>query len=305
VKNNALRVQLTEFLIDQSTRLKRSENTLEAYARDIHQLFLYLAETTGRKPRYSDWTIPVIRGYLHELFERGLAASTIERKRAALSEFSKHLLRRGVIKRNPLASIRGPKVRKPLPKVLEEPELIRVLEYPTGTSFPEVRDRTLLEILYGSGMRISELLALNYHSFDQRRGSVRVTGKGQKTRIVPLSKSALLALEEYFLARKKLIEEHPEYKANGFWLSNRGRPLSRFRAYQIVKKYLGRFGGVMASPHLLRHCYATHLLDHGADLRAVQELLGHKSVSTTEKYTHVSIQRLKDAYQQAHPHSAE
>lgn len=303
MKQSALRKHLLEFLVDLTARLKRSEHTVEAYARDINQFFSYVKDSSGQTPEPSDWVLPVLRGYLHELAMQELSASSIERKRAALSEFSKYLVRQGVIEKNPVAMIRGPKVKKPLPAVLDEHAASAAIELPQGSDFVSVRDRSLLEILYGAGLRISELIELKSESFDRSRGTVRVLGKGRKKRIVPLSKAATTALHDYIEARSKFLRGQPDLHPEALWLSDRGKPLTRYRAYRIVNKYLHAVGAAKASPHVMRHTYATHLLDHGADLRAVQELLGHTSLSTTEKYTHVSTKRLKEAYDQAHPHS--
>jgi len=303
VKPFALRKHLVSFLVDLTTRLKRSEHTVEAYARDITQFFSYSIESTGQAPRLSDWKLPVLRGYLHELAMKGRSPASIERKRASLSEFSKYLVRQGVIEKNPIALIRGPKVKKPLPTVLDEKEVIAALNLPKGNEFIAVRDRALLELLYGGGLRISELIALEKKDFDKSRGSVRVFGKGRKERIIPLSKAAVAALIDYLAARGKVSAVQSPENTEPLWLSDRGKPLTRYRAYRIVNKYLRLTGAAKSSPHVMRHSYATHLLDHGADLRAVQELLGHSNLSTTEKYTHVSTKRLKEAYDQAHPHS--
>ena len=302
MRDFALRNHLLSFLVDLTTRLKRSDHTVESYARDISQFFSYVIESSGENPSPSDWSLPVIRGYLHDLAARGQSPSTIERKRASLSEFSKYLVRHSVVDKNPLQQIRGPKVKKPLPAVMDEQSVLEALTDPKGSDFASVRDRALLELLYGSGLRISELLSLTPQDIDQVRGTVRVMGKGRKERIVPLSSAAKSALAEYAHAHSEFIAKHSHVN-NALWLSDLGRILTRYRAYRIVHKYLMRAGGAKASPHVMRHCYATHLLDHGADLRAVQELLGHTNLSTTEKYTHVSAQRLKEAYEQAHPHS--
>ncbi|MBU0690478.1 tyrosine recombinase XerC [bacterium] len=303
MKQSALRKHLISFLVDLTARLKRSEHTVEAYARDNAQFFFYITEATGQNPEPADWTLPVLRGYLHELAMNGLSPASIERKRASLSEFSRYLVRQGVIEKNPVALIRGPKVKKPLPTVLDEQEASEAIEMPQGSDFAAVRDRTLLEVLYGAGLRISELIDLKSEAFDQSRGTVRVMGKGRKERVVPLSKAAISALIEYSEARRSFLGGFSEPKPAELWLSDRGKPLTRYRAYKIVNKYLGLVGAAPASPHVMRHSYATHLLDHGADLRAVQELLGHAALSTTEKYTHVSTKRLKEAYDRAHPHS--
>jgi integrase/recombinase XerC len=158
-------------------------------------------------------------------------------------------------------------------------------------------------MLYGSGLRISELLGLRPARMDLSRATLRVLGKGNRERLVPMSKQAAQALSDYLQARRDFLGQTRIADPGALWLSDRGKPLTRFRAYQLVRRELATLHGEKMSPHVLRHCFATHLLDHGADLRAVQELLGHHSLATTEKYTHVSAERLKQAYRQAHPHA--
>jgi site-specific recombinase XerD len=158
-------------------------------------------------------------------------------------------------------------------------------------------------MLYGSGLRVSELLNLRLARIDMSRETVRVLGKGNKERMVPLSPTAVVRLREYVAARATHLDELGVEDPNALWISNRGLTLTRFRAYQIVHRHLQNLQGDKASPHVLRHCFATHLLDNGAELRAVQELLGHTSLATTEKYTHVSAERLKAVYKKAHPHA--
>ena len=199
--------------------------------------------------------------------------------------------------------LRQPRKPKKLPAVVAQKELVASLDASLSTEFSEIRDRALLEMLYGSGLRVSELIGLRQARMDFSRETVRVMGKGGKERIVPLSGAAIIRVKEYLVARKSHLAELDLTDPGAFWLSNRGLPLTRFRAYQIVHGYLGKLSGEKASPHVLRHCFATHLLDNGADLRAVQELLGHASLATTEKYTHVSAERLKKVYRSAHPHA--
>jgi site-specific recombinase XerD len=299
----SLRELLPEFLLDISARRGRSEHTIEAYGRDILQ-FIRRFETRREEPlRAEAFSVANVRTYLHELSASGLARATVDRKRAALSAFARYLARQGVQPKNPISGLRQPRARRKLPTVVAEKELTEKLDQPVSSAFAEIRDRALLEMLYGSGLRISELLSLRPVRIDLARETVRVIGKGSKERVVPISRSAIERMREYYAARKDYLAELGGKDPGALWISDRGLPLSRYRAYQIVHRHLEGLHGEKASPHVLRHCFATHLLDHGADLRAVQELLGHSSLATTEKYTHVSTERLKKAYEQAHPHA--
>jgi site-specific recombinase XerD len=299
----SLRELLPEFLLDISARRGRSDHTIEAYGRDILQFIHRFEAGNTERLTAEDFALANVRTYLHELATSGLARATVDRKRAALSAFAKHLVRQGIQPRNPVASLRQARVRKKLPTVVPEKELERTLDAPLSTEFADIRDRALLEMLYGSGLRVSELLNLRLARIDMSRETVRVLGKGNKERIVPLSPTAVARLREYVAARETHLEELGIEDPNVLWIANRGFTLTRFRAYQIVHQYLRNLQGEKASPHVLRHCFATHLLDHGAELRAVQELLGHTSLATTEKYTHVSAERLKAVYKKAHPHA--
>jgi site-specific recombinase XerD len=294
-----LRGDILDFLVDLSARRKRSEHTIEAYARDIEQFVRYLRERLHAEPEIENLSLTLIRGYLHGLSMKGLKPASVERKRASLSEFCNYLVKHEKLKANPLDHIKGPKKPKRLPAVYSVRQVNDLLNAPVSDEFVAVRDRALLELLYGSGVRISELIGMTPDRLDLKRGTVRVLGKGNKERVVPLSKSAVAAIGNYTAARGKLAKELPPE----LWLSDRGKKLTRFRAYKIVRYYLSALGGEKSSPHVLRHCFATHLLERGADLRAVQELLGHESVATTEKYTHVTADRLKKVYDQAHPHA--
>ncbi|MBU1985569.1 tyrosine-type recombinase/integrase, partial [bacterium] len=204
---------------------------------------------------------------------------------------------------NPVAGLRRARSRRKLPVTYSESALSSILDTPRPEGFASVRNQALLEMLYGGGLRVSELLGLRIARMDLSRGSVRVLGKGSQERVVPISRAAVQAMGDYLNARREFLQEKGIPDSGHLWLSDRGQPLTRYRAYQIVRRELGPLHGEKTSPHVLRHCYATHLLDHGADLRAVQELLGHHSLKTTEKYTHVSAERLKAAYAQAHPHA--
>jgi integrase/recombinase XerC len=304
VSASALRELLPEFLLDLAARRGRSDLTIEAYGRDLLGFFSAL-ETSGHKPvTCVDFTTATVRAHLADLTSASYARASVDRKRAALSSFARYLVRQGLLPRNPVAVLRQPRVRRRLPTTFPEAELVSVLDKTHAGDFPAVRNLALLEMLYGSGLRISELLGLRPARMDLARGALRVLGKGAKERVVPLSRKAAEAMKQYSKARREFLDAKRLADPGALWLSDRGKPLTRFRAFQIVRRELTALHGEKTSPHVLRHCFATHLLDHGADLRAVQELLGHRSLATTEKYTHVSTERLKRAYEQAHPHAS-
>jgi len=295
---------LPEFLLDISARRGRSDRTVEAYGRDLLQFFAQTERLIGAKPACSDLTPSAVRAFLHGLTAAGLARSSIDRKRAAVSAFARYLVRQGRLGQNPVMRLARSRARRKLPPTLAEADLKRKLDVPPTSDFASVRNRALLEALYGSGLRVSELLSLRPARMDLSRTTLRVLGKGSRERVVPMSRIAAQMMREYLKARKEFLAQRGASDPDALWLSDRALPLTRYRAYQIVRHELEALHGQRTSPHVLRHCFATHLLDHGADLRAVQELLGHRSLATTEKYTHVSAERLKQAYKQAHPHAA-
>ncbi|HEY3294875.1 MAG TPA: tyrosine recombinase XerC [bacterium] len=299
----ALSELLPDFLRDTDARRKRSGHTVAAYGRDVRQFIERFAQDNGAEPTVEDFKPAALRAYLHHMTADGFARSSMERKRAALSSFAKFLMRQGQLTANPLAGLRQPRGHKPLPTVYPEKDVVAQLDKPRTGTFTDLRDHALLEMLYGAGLRISELLGLRRAEIDLSRSTVRVMGKGSRQRLVPVSRKAAQALEEYLKARREFLQAEELADPGELWLSDRGKKLSRFRAYQIVRRELAALHGEKLSPHVLRHCFATHLLDHGAGLRSVQELLGHRSLATTEKYTHVTAQRLKEAYRQAHPHA--
>ena len=298
-----LRELLPEFLLDLAARRGRSDLTIEAYGRDLLRFLAALDSSGHRSAACADFTTAAVRAHLTELMSSDYARASVDRKRAALSSFARYLVRQGLLPRNPVAVLRQPRVRRTLPTTFPEAELVSVLDKAHTGDFPAVRNLALLEMLYGSGLRISELLGLRPARMDLSRGTLRVLGKGAKERVVPLSRKAAEAMKDYVRARREFLDTQRIPEPGVLWLSDRGKPLTRFRAFQIVRSELAELHGEKTSPHVLRHCFATHLLDHGADLRAVQELLGHRSLATTEKYTHVSTERLKQAYEQAHPHA--
>jgi len=281
-----------------------SKHTVEAYERDVNQFFDYCNSITGRSLTPEEVDKRRLRDYLGVLSEIGLEDSSISRKLAAIKSFYKFLLTHGYISKNPAGRIRSPKKSKKLPVVLSETEITRLLDSLEASGFIESRNKAIMELLYSTGMRLGELVGVKYGDIDLRRQLVKVFGKGAKERIVPVGKKATESVSNYLKYRIAKFG-FPGYEEPLF-VSSRGRQLSRRMVQLIAKKYLEMVSEKgKLSPHVLRHTFATHLLDNGADIDSVKELLGHKNLATTQIYTHVSVGHLKEVYRQAHPHAEE
>ncbi len=283
---------------------RSSVRTVETYIRDLRSFRDYLGEQSlPADARKLDVT--VLRGFLASLF-RDNQASTMKKKVSAIRSFFKFLLKRRIIETNPASGLRSPKIAKSLPRFLSVEQAFRVMDAPPKEkkrAMPlQARDQALLETLYGTGVRVGELASMNLDDCDLSESTVRVLGKGGKERIVPLGKAALDALHGYLPARRGLQVKAKAGDPDALWLSQGGRRLSVRQVQNIVRRHgtLGAGRGDL-HPHAMRHTCATHLLDAGADLRSIQELLGHSSLSTTQKYTHVSVDRLMEVYDKAHP----
>ena len=281
-----------------------SENTCRGYRNDLEQFLNYLAENrrsrAGGPVDIDSVDNLTIRGYLGYLHKRN-KKTTIARKLSALRSFFHFLVKRGVIEENPAESILTPKQEKTIPSYLPVDEMFRLLDSISTRGMLDLRNRAIFETLYSCGIRVSELVGLNTMDVDNRQALIRVLGKGSQERIVPIGKNALAAIKTYrqVLQRKYGISE--QISGPLFLNKNKGRLTARSVA-RILDQLVTACGLLTpVSPHTLRHTFATHMLDAGADLRAVQELLGHKSLSTTQKYTHVSIDRLMETYDRAHP----
>ena len=291
------RMQLfLEYLI---VELGLSANTRQAYERDL-RLF---CKTLGFKN--SDALVNVSReqitGYMTQLKEKGLAAATIARKLAAIKAFYRFMTAEGYMDANPAEVVEAGTKGIKLPRVLSEDEVVRLLSQPDITTAEGFRDRTMLEVLYATGMRVSELINLTLERVDLNMKYIIAFGKGSKERIVPLGSVAAEFLQQYLeKVRPKLT--HAGRNTNIVFLAFGGHELTRQRFWQIIRGY-GRKANInkALTPHILRHSFATHLLDNGADLRSVQELLGHSDISTTQIYTHLTNKRLRDIYAKAHP----
>ncbi len=275
------------FLTHLRVRRNLSANTAQAYDRDLRQFFSFLKTGDPGSVRRDD-----IRQFLGGLLQQGLDKRSAARKLSAVKAFFKHAAREGLVAANPAAGLRSPRLDKKLPSFLSEAEAGGAAAAAAGTRHA-ARDRAVIELLYGSGLRSSELLGLRAGDVDLAGGTVKVTGKGGKQRIVPLTRPAAAALR--CLAGGRAPDQ-------AVFLGSQGGPLARRQLQRIVKLAIRAAGGRgKASPHVLRHTFATHLLERGADLKAVKELLGHASLSTTQIYTHVTVDRLKRVYRQAHP----
>jgi integrase/recombinase XerC len=317
-----------------------SPHTISNYANDLAQFVAYLTPPGAKTPALIAVEHSMIREFVAHLHEYGLAKTSIARKLAALRSFFKYCVREGLLKENPARLVPTPKLPKRIPSVLSAEEmgdfLNQLAEEPKRRPDPATanpssrsklakasrlkpdpaeegllikRDRALLELLYAAGLRVSELTGLNRVDIDQSERILRVRGKGNKERIVPFGAKAQLALVAYWPVREELLAQHGTKRLSpphteAVFLNYAGRRLTQRSVGRVVKKYV-RLAKVNweLHPHSLRHAFATHLLADGADLRAIQELLGHQSLSTTQKYTHASIRQLMEIYDKAHPHA--
>ena len=286
-----------------------SPHTARNYLGDLRQFLAVVEETRGEKaaplnhPEQIDAVM--IRTYLKVLYQRGVEARSLGRKLASLRSFLHFMERRGYVSSNVARDVRTPKAQRPLPNVLPIDHVFALLDTPqapapgAGASWLRQRDQAILELFYASGVRVSELAALDVQSIDLAAGAMRVLGKGNRERQVFFGKTASQALRAYLEAREisGLGQSDP-----ALFLNRHGRRLSTRGVQMLIKKHCRRTGiSTRTSPHTLRHAFATHLLDNGADLRSIQELLGHQQLSTTQKYTHVSMDRMLEVYDQAHP----
>jgi len=290
---------VSDFFTHISLERGLSVNTLAAYQRDMRR-YLGFLESRGLTPAtITSAELPV---FFSKLREDGLSAVSVRRLMACLRSFHKFLISEGYVTTNPTADMVGPKLPRRLPRVLSIEQVNTMLDFPYGQSPRGRRDKAILEVLYGTGMRVSELSGLNTGDVDLAGGFIVCFGKGAKQRLVPLAGAAERALEEYLFAARPLLLKKRKLEQAVF-LNSRGGRLSRQSCWKILKVAAERSGIRRAYPHILRHSFATHLLKGGADMRAVQEMLGHASVSTTQIYTNLSRQDLREIYAEAHPRS--
>jgi len=299
-----LELQIDAFAQYLADERRASARTVETYIRDLRSFRDYVREE-GLPADAGKLDIVALRGFLASLFGSN-QASTMKKKVSAIRSLFKFLLKRHIIERNPASGLRSPKISQSLPRFLTVEQAFRVMDAPPKEEKRakplKVRDQALLETLYATGVRVSELAGMNLDHCDFTESEVRVLGKGGKERIVPLGKSAVEAIRAYLPERGGLLEKAKQGEPDALWLSRSGRRLSVRQVQNIVRRHgtLGAGRGDL-HPHAMRHTCATHLLDAGADLRSIQELLGHSSLSTTQRYTHVSVDRLMEVYDRAHP----
>ncbi|MCK5421495.1 MAG: tyrosine recombinase XerC [Deltaproteobacteria bacterium] len=282
-----------------------SPHTQRNYVSDLHQFKDFLE---SEHPGISITAIDnmTIRSYLGSLYKKN-RKSSIARKLASLRTFFKFLLKVGILKENPASTVSTPRLEKHVPSFLTIDEMFALLNMPDETKLVGMRDKAILETLYSSGLRVSELVEMNEDDLDLNLGIIKVMGKGRKERIVPIGSKAIEALNNYLSSRKRMGKCPLSSSLNPpLLLNQRGGRLTTRSVARIINRYVEQCGLLKnISPHSLRHTFATHMLDAGADLRAIQELLGHVSLSTTQKYTHVSISKLMEVYDKAHPKSRE
>ena len=299
---------IDSFVLHLGTGRNYSLHTVRGYHTDLDQFRVFLAARKGLRDQevtLEAIDITSIREYLAFLFKR-LKRKTIARKLSALRSFFLFLERRGLVEVNPAAEISSPRLEKTIPVYLSVDEMFRLLEGAGREDPLGLRDSAVLETLYSTGLRVGELTSLNLGDVDIEERLVRVKGKGGKERVVPVGRRALRVLDRYLAAAGSLRRSPPAGGKAGIplFIGARGGRLTTRAVRSIVKRYAGRTGTPSdVSPHAMRHSFATHLMDGGADLRSVQELLGHASLSTTQKYTHVSLDRLMAVYDKSHPRS--
>jgi len=280
-----------------------SPNTLAAYRNDLAQMEEYLEERLrkdGQVPAWSRVGREFLQQYILELRARAYSEATRARKIAAARSFFRFLLQEGKRQENPAESLSSPRVGRPLPRVISVAEARRLLEQAAQSAGPEgLRDWAMLELLYASGMRVSELVSLDLEDVNPQEGYVRCLGKGSQERVIPIHPKACGTLEDYL--REGRAQLQPSLGEKALFLNRRGQRLTRQGFWQILKEHAKKAGLGRVTPHTLRHSFATHLLSGGADLRSVQELLGHRHISTTQVYTHLTREQVHEVYDRTHP----
>jgi integrase/recombinase XerD len=276
-----------------------AQNTLESYERDISQYLDFLRLNGIDAPQDSKKIH--MQKYLLEMKNKGRASSTVSRSIVSIRSFYHYLIREQVMEHDPSLQLEAPKLDKRLPQVLTVEEVVKLLEAPVPSSASGVRDKAMLEMLYATGIRVTELISLDIDSVNTEMGFVRCTGKASRERVIPLGKTAVRWLDEYIrFMRQSLLKQTKE--ENALFINHLGTRLTRQGFWKIIKKY-AREAHIEKeiTPHTLRHSFATHLLDNGADLRSVQEMLGHADISTTQIYTHMTKTNMKEVYERTHP----
>ncbi|MEN3014034.1 MAG: site-specific tyrosine recombinase XerD [Endomicrobiia bacterium] len=277
-----------------------SQNTILAYRRDLKQYFAFLKKIE----KNIHTVLPEdITEFLWQLKEKNLKTNSIYRKTSCITQFHKFLIAEEITKNNPIELISKPKLQRKLPQVLSYEEVDKLLSFIPGKKFNDIRNKAMLEVLYATGMRVSELVNLKFSQLDLSNKYIKVVGKGNKERIVLLNQKSIKAIKEWLEVREKKFKNKISSDYDQYvFLSKLGKPISRIDFWEQLKNYVKQAGITKnVSPHTLRHSFATHMLKYGADLRVVQELLGHSDISTTQIYTHIDRQHLKELHKKYHP----
>jgi len=292
---------LADFLRHLGLERNASAHTVKSYREDLTQAVGFFREKAGAGVRPDQLNTRLLRAFLAWLHEQGYARTTISRRIAAVRSWCRFLCREGTLQKNPADGLRGPKLDRRLPHFLNKSDVQRLLAAPPADTGLGRRDRALLETLYSAGLRVSELVGLELGDLDLNEGVATVRGKGRKERLALIGDAAKRAVSEWLDSRAALLEGIGR-RSDAVFLNKSGTRLSTRSVGRLLVKYLRRTGlDPRTTPHTLRHTFATHMLDAGADIRGVQELLGHKNLTTTQIYTHVSTQRLQDSYRKSHP----
>jgi integrase/recombinase XerC len=300
---NSLHVAIDGFLRSLKIERNCSDLTIKSYSEDLNSLLEYFGDYAGGIPGVDQIDVLALRGYVNYLHQCQYARSTMARRLACLRSLFRYCCREGLTASNPAKALRTPRAGRRLPHFLTTDQVVKLLEAPPANTAPGLRDRAILETLYSAGLRVAELAGLNVSDWDRDAGIVRVLGKGRKERVSPIGRFAARALDNW-LAVRQADSTAPGTHQKALFLNKSGRRLTTRSVARMLEKYIAQTGlDQLTTPHTLRHSFATHLLDNGADLRSVQELLGHKSLTTTQIYTHVSTERLRQTYDQAHPHA--
>jgi integrase/recombinase XerC len=295
---------IKQFLNYLKVERNASELTIKSYADDLSHVVEFFQEQTGAVPDPKLVDVGALRGYVSWLHECGYARTTVARRLACLRSFFRYCNREGICETNPARPLRTPRTGRKLPHFLTTEQIGALLAAPPANTDAGLRDRAILETMYSAGLRVSELVGLNVSDWDRASGILRVLGKGRKERLAPVGSFATKALDQWMTVRQP-DPKAPAKQKDALFLNRFGRRLTTRSIGRLLETHIATAGlSQQTTPHTLRHTFATHLLDGGADLRSVQELLGHKSLTTTQIYTHVSTRRLRETYEKAHPHAA-
>jgi integrase/recombinase XerC len=296
---------LDRFLRFLTVERNASPLTVKSYREDLQSLVDYLSDENANCPRVATLTTLDLREYLSALHDAGYAKSSISRRLACLRTFFRFAQREGLTNQNPARPLRNPRPARKLPHFLSTDEIRQLLAAPSPRTALGLRDRAILETMYSAGLRVSETVGLNDEDLNLSEGLLRVRGKGRRERLAPIGSYASRALRQWLAIRQRLAKRPPAAPTAPVFVNRFGTRLTTRSVARMLEKHLKTAGlDLRTSPHSLRHSFATHLLNHGADIRSVQELLGHKSLSTTQIYTHVSTAGLRAVYEKAHPRAA-